>query len=221
MCIGFGAENVSRQIFQRFPKIRVHNPVQNRVYNVVNKKTRYPKRNKTSFHGSTATPLSVWSATPGPNTMYRSPVQINETMNLNVRPHRNSIGFKGHFVHFCVFKVEAGLLITECPVFRVVETVLPDLDWYNIFWTSDRILPPNSRKRPIVSLTMVFEPSHEIMVLFVLRKLIFQTRMRSHPLGLDIGYLIGPFVHVCEQRRLWWDCADAQARLSLRWSPMW
>ena len=28
-------------------------------------------------------------------------------------------------------------------------------------------------------------------------------------------------IHVCEQRRLWRDCADAQARLSLRWSPMW
>ena len=27
--------------------------------------------------------------------------------------------------------------------------------------------------------------------------------------------------HVCEQRRLWRDCANAQARLSLRCSPMW
>ena len=27
-------------------------------------------------------------------------------------------------------------------------------------------------------------------------------------------------LHVCEQRRLWRDCVDAQARLSLRWSPM-
>ena len=26
---------------------------------------------------------------------------------------------------------------------------------------------------------------------------------------------------VCEQRRLWWDCANAQACLSLCWSPMW
>ena len=31
-----------------------------------------------------------------------------------------------------------------------------------------------------------FEPSHEIMSLFVLRKLILQTRMRSHPVGLDV-----------------------------------
>ena len=28
-------------------------------------------------------------------------------------------------------------------------------------------------------------------------------------------------LHVCEQRRLWRDCVDAQARLSLRWSPVW
>ena len=26
--------------------------------------------------------------------------------------------------------------------------------------------------------------------------------------------------YVCEQRRLWWDCADEQSRLSLRCSPM-
>ena len=65
------------------------------------------------------------------------------------------------------------------------------------------------------------EPSHDFMVLFVLRKLIFQTRMRSHPVGLDVWFLVGPIVysllHVCEQRRLWWDCTDAQTRLSIRY----
>ena len=30
------------------------------------------------------------------------------------------------------------------------------------------------------------EPCHEIMVLFVLRKLILQTGMRSHHMGLDV-----------------------------------
>ena len=30
------------------------------------------------------------------------------------------------------------------------------------------------------------EPTHEIMALFVLRKLILQTRMRSHPVGLNV-----------------------------------
>ena len=30
------------------------------------------------------------------------------------------------------------------------------------------------------------EQSHEIMALFVLRKLILQTRMRSHPVELDV-----------------------------------
>ena len=38
------------------------------------------------------------------------------------------------------------------------------------------------------------EPSHLIMVLFVLRKLILQTRMCSHPVGLDVWFLVGPFV---------------------------
>ena len=32
----------------------------------------------------------------------------------------------------------------------------------------------------------LFEPSHEVMVLFILRKLILQTCMHSHPVGLDV-----------------------------------
>ena len=36
---------------------------------------------------------------------------------------------------------------------------------------------------------------HEIMVLFVLRKFILQTRMRSHPMGLDVWFLVGHFVY--------------------------
>ena len=33
------------------------------------------------------------------------------------------------------------------------------------------------------------------MALFVLRKLILQTRMRSHPVGLDVWFLVGPFIY--------------------------
>ena len=33
------------------------------------------------------------------------------------------------------------------------------------------------------------------MALFVLRKLIFQTRMHSHPVGLDAWFLVGPFIY--------------------------
>ena len=47
----------------------------------------------------------------------------------------------------------------------------------------------------IIPRSMWYEPSHEIMVLFVLRKLILQMRMRSHPVRLDIWFLIGPFVY--------------------------
>ena len=39
------------------------------------------------------------------------------------------------------------------------------------------------------------EPCHEIMVLFVLHKLILQMCMRSHPVGLDAWFLVGPFVY--------------------------
>ena len=39
------------------------------------------------------------------------------------------------------------------------------------------------------------EPTHEVMALFVLRKLILQTCRRSHPVGLDVWYLVRPFVY--------------------------
>ena len=40
-----------------------------------------------------------------------------------------------------------------------------------------------------------FEPAHEIMALFVLCKLILQICMRSHPVGLDVWFLVWPFVY--------------------------
>ena len=46
-----------------------------------------------------------------------------------------------------------------------------------------------------VQISSWYEPSHGIMALFVLRKLILQTRMRSHQVGLDVWLLIGPFVY--------------------------
>ena len=58
------------------------------------------------------------------------------------------------------------------------------------------------------------EPAHEIMALFVLRKLILQARMCSHPVGLDVWIFRSDpsstsILHVCEQRRLWRDCTVA------------
>ena len=41
----------------------------------------------------------------------------------------------------------------------------------------------------------VYEPSHEIMAFSVLCKLILQTCMRSHPVGLDVWFLVGPFAY--------------------------
>ena len=40
-----------------------------------------------------------------------------------------------------------------------------------------------------------YEPSQEIMVLFVLRKLILQMGMRSHPVGLDVWFFVRSFVY--------------------------
>ena len=39
------------------------------------------------------------------------------------------------------------------------------------------------------------EPCHKIMALFVFRKLVLQTHMRSHPVGLDVWFLVEPFVY--------------------------
>ena len=48
----------------------------------------------------------------------------------------------------------------------------------------------------VVTLTgYLYEPAHEIMVLFILRKFILQTRMRSHPVGLQVWFLVRPFVY--------------------------
>ena len=46
-----------------------------------------------------------------------------------------------------------------------------------------------------VFLATIAEPSREIMVLFLLYKLIPQMRMGSHPVGLDVWFSIGPFVY--------------------------
>ena len=71
----------------------------------------------------------------------------------------------------------------------------------------------------------VFEPAHKIMALFDLRKNILQTRMHSHPVGLDVWVLVGPFVYFhtsCVRTvKALANCADPQACLSLRWSPVW
>ena len=60
-------------------------------------------------------------------------------------------------------------------------------------WSGSR----SSWRTPLVDVPLQKqnEPCHEIMALFVLRKLILQTRMRSHPVELDVCFLVGPFVY--------------------------
>ena len=48
---------------------------------------------------------------------------------------------------------------------------------------------------PIETFNSDNKPSHEIMVLFILSKLIHQMRMRSHPVRLDGCFLVGPIVY--------------------------
>ena len=57
------------------------------------------------------------------------------------------------------------------------------------------------------------EPSHEIMVLFILHKLIFPTCMRSQPMGLDVWFLVRPFIYF---HTSWVRTAKALVRLLVR-----
>ena len=62
----------------------------------------------------------------------------------------------------------------------------------------------------VIPVSALFEPAHVIMVLFVLRKLILQMRMRSHPLGLDVWFFGGTL-----RLLSYFIVANAQACLSL------
>ena len=60
------------------------------------------------------------------------------------------------------------------------------------------------------------EAAHEIMALFVLHKHILQMFILDHPVGLDVCFLVGPFIYFhtsCVQ--------TAKALPRLPWSPMW
>ena len=57
---------------------------------------------------------------------------------------------------------------------------------------------------------MLNEPAHEIMALFVLRKFILQMSMSSHPVELDVWFLVPPFVFF---HTSWVQTAKALARL--------
>ena len=61
---------------------------------------------------------------------------------------------------------------------------------YTVSQANLRIYISSFRLSPIP-----FEPAHEIMVFFVPRKFILQMRMRSHPMGLDVWFLVGSFFH--------------------------
>ena len=77
---------------------------------------------------------------------------------------------------------EEGQLGTLLAVYLCVHIM-----WFNVFcysfWCRRRALVWHSLE--------ISEPAHKIMALFVLRKLILQTCMRSDPVGLDVWFLVG------------------------------
>ena len=124
------------------------------------------------------------------------------------------------------------LLVTIIGIYEIQEEFGddPDADWNNYMNVpSDKPneadsfykVLPSRPCRPVNAVTNVFRKvmSHRMRLLYFSSSvLILQTRVRSHPVGLGVWYLIDPssisVLHVCESRRLWWDCANAQARLT-------
>ena len=84
------------------------------------------------------------------------------------RMHRLIWVFAGRTCHFVGFVMRRLILL---------------LIW--LAWVASHVYNFNNRN----------DPAHEIIALFILRKLILQTRMRSHPVGLDVCFLVGPFVY--------------------------
>ena len=58
------------------------------------------------------------------------------------------------------------------------------------------ICSPNQKSIQMIPILILWlnEPCHEIMVLFIFCKLILQMHMGSHPVGLDIRFLVGHFI---------------------------
>ena len=73
-------------------------------------------------------------------------------------------------------KVLCSTQYVKCYMYMIITHLVKYLDFWQIKWQT-------------------FEPAHEIMALFVLRKLILQTRTRSHPVGLDVWFWVVPFVY--------------------------
>ena len=72
-------------------------------------------------------------------------------------------------------------------MYRFLASVLNSRTWLSVHVIVIRSEWSMTRIQPLI------EPSHEIMALFDFRKLIFQTRMRSHQVGLFVWFLVGPF----------------------------
>ena len=95
-------------------------------------------------------------------------------------------------IYFCMTQLRAGKSAKKGAHKRVILVSVPTTK-----------MPSLARHKVCYELSGInkmgiwgyFEPVHEIMALFVLRKLILQTRIRSHPVGLNVGFLVGPFVY--------------------------
>ena len=71
---------------------------------------------------------------------------------------------------------------------NVGETWAPDSFFTITIFSCCKHSAQRRQKRP-------YEPSDEIMVFAVFHKLILQTRMRSHLVGLDVWFLVGLFIY--------------------------
>ena len=108
-------------------------------------------------------------------------------------------------IPFCWFYHEAAQLVITS--FCTATAELSLCVWCYQVWY------PRLAKRVWLGLS-TYMRCHEIMVLFILRKLILQMRMRSHPVGLDVWFFIELFVYFHTTL-----CANSEGSGLTAWMP--
>ena len=82
----------------------------------------------------------------------------------------------------CVFAVRTGHFV-GCVTRRLISCLTICLQYCLQLIKKKRKKKTKTKNKQT---NKTYEPAHEIMALFILRKLILQTRIRSHPVGLGV-----------------------------------
>ena len=127
--------------------------------------------------------------------------RIGEPHDWIFKPHFKTVidshNFANHLIYIYIYSQNVSILFSFQSILTYLgpgcEVVLQDCDFFSLHWifscVSSHVYGEISGWNPTIIL--IFEPSHGIMALIVLCKLILQTRMRNHPVWL----LVRPFTY--------------------------